>query len=302
MKKPNNQDEKDRSMETQADLRVEGLEPVAPKLAANHNETLNRAASKKQFPIRISSSTMRRMALGSLAACGLALLFLQPTGADERAPVDDPRPDVLSKEQVLRATGKTLAEWGAKWWQWAFEHPEVLSDTTGEFGHLGDVGGPVFFAEGSGGDPLTLRYSVPGGQYILLPVATYIWTLFDPCAEVDCAREIVNHNFLDGITDVSVRIDGHRLRHISEYLVRVPQRNPLFKVDAGPIQPDGYGGIMDAVQGGYWVMLEPLPPGRHEISLSATVPNLDPFTGESLGGYIDLDATLLLRAQPRRGR
>jgi hypothetical protein len=263
---------------------------------------LNRRASKKQLPISISSSTMRRMAVGSLAVCGLALLFLQPTGADDRAPGGHRPPDVLSKEQVLRATGKTLAEWGAEWWQWAFAHPEVLSDTTGEFGHLGDVGGPVFFAEGSGGTPITVRYSVPGGQYILLPVATYIWTLFAPCAEVDCARQIVNGNFLGGITHVSVRIDGHERRNISEYLVRVPQGNPLFKVDAGPIQPDGYGGILDAVQGGYWVMLEPLSPGRHEISFSATVPNLDPFTGESLSGYVDLDATLLLRAQPRRGR
>src|SRR5260221_4220189 len=124
MKKPNNQAEKDRSMETQVDLRVEALEPVAPKLAANHNETLNRAASKKQFPINISSSTMRRRALGSLAACGLAFLFLQPTGAYELSAADD-GPDALSKQQVFRATGKTLAEWGAEWWQWAFEHPEV---------------------------------------------------------------------------------------------------------------------------------------------------------------------------------
>jgi len=41
MKSQSNQDEKERSMEQEIDLRVEELEEViAPRLAANHNETL----------------------------------------------------------------------------------------------------------------------------------------------------------------------------------------------------------------------------------------------------------------------
>lgn len=208
---------------------------------------------------------------------------------------------VLTPNEVLAETGRTIAQWGARWWQWAFDHPEILGDTTGEFGHLGDVGGPVFFALGSGGDPVRARYEVPGDQYILLPVATYIWTFFDPCAEVDCARRIVNRNFIADISRVSVEIDGDRVRNMPAHLVRVSANNPLvFKVDAGPIQPDGYGGILDAVQGGYWVMLEPLSPGRHHISMFSTVPDLDPFTGEPLGGSVDLEAELLLRPVRRR--
>jgi hypothetical protein len=89
---------------------------------------------------------------------------------------------VLSTTDVLAKTGQSIDAWGAAWWQNAFVHPELLGDTTGEFGYLGNVGGPVFFAEGSGGDPVSLSYTVPNNQYILLPVATYIWTFFDPCA------------------------------------------------------------------------------------------------------------------------
>jgi len=99
---------------------------------------------------------------------------------------------VLSKQQVRAAIGKSIAEWGAKWWQWAYEHPEVLGDTTGEFGPLGDVGGPVFFVLGSGGDPVRASYEIPGGKYILLPVATYLWIFFDPCAEIECARRRIS--------------------------------------------------------------------------------------------------------------
>jgi hypothetical protein len=40
----------------------------------------------------------------------------------------------------------------------------------------------VFFAQGSGGDIVRARLDVPRGEYMLLPVATFIWTFFDPCA------------------------------------------------------------------------------------------------------------------------
>ena len=229
-----------------------------------------------------------------------SLLFLPIASAHEGDRDDERGAEVLSNQQVRAATGKTIAQWGAKWWQWAFDHPEVLSDTTGEFGPLGDVGGPVFFALGAGNDPVRAAYDVPGGKFILLPVATYIWTFFDPCADATCAREIVNHNFLDGITYVNVRVDGERVNNLRAHLVRVDENRPLvFKVDAGPIQDDGYGGILNAVQGGYWLMLEPLSAGKHRISMFSTVPILDPVTGELQNGYHDLDAKLELQARRR---
>ena len=39
-------------------------------------------------------------------------------------------------------------------------------------------GGPVFVAEGLGGNPVRANVIVPGGLYVLLPVAMYISTLF----------------------------------------------------------------------------------------------------------------------------
>ena len=208
--------------------------------------------------------------------------------------------DVVSSRRVRAATGKTIAQWGALWWKWAFDNPQVLGDLDGTYSALGDVGGPVFFAQGSGGEPVSANVTVPGGQYILLPVATYIWTFFEPCAELACARTIVNRNFINGRTTVSVTIDGERVRNMEAHLVLVDNDNPPFTVDAGPKDEDGYGGILPAVQGGYWIMLEPLPPGRHRVSMSATVPNFDPETGVFSGEYIHLDADLRLKPS-RRG-
>ena len=204
---------------------------------------------------------------------------------------------VLTSDEVLARTGTSIAEWGAEWWQWAFENPAVLGDKTGKLGPLGNVGGPVFFAEGSGGTPVNVKYTVPAGQYILLPVATFIWTFFPPCAEVICATRIINENFIGGITGVSVEIDDVPVPNIASHLVRIDSNTSPFQVDAGPIGSDGYGGILDALQGGYWVMLEPLAPGSHRISMDATVPKLDGFTGEPLGGTDALRAKLRLEAK-----
>src|SRR6476660_1677475 len=73
----------------------------------------------------------------------------------------------LSNDEVQGLTGKSIAEWGAEWWQWAFQNPAVFVDRTGKSGPLGDASANVFFAEGSVGHPVNLKYTVPGGKYIL---------------------------------------------------------------------------------------------------------------------------------------
>jgi hypothetical protein len=236
----------------------------------------------------------------------LGMVISQPAaaGAPSRGDDSDRRSDdpVLSASAIVAETGKSIEEWGAAWWQWAFENPDVLSDPTGEFGSLGDVGGPVFFATGSNGDPVHRSFKVPANQFVLLPIATYVWTFFDPCAEIACARTIINRNFVAGTKDVELRVDGRRVPTVKTNRVVVDRTPTVFLVDAGPIGDDGYGGILSAVQGGYWAMLEPLSPGVHRLEFGATVPDLDPFTGEPLGGTLRLQATLDLTVERSRGR
>jgi len=78
----------------------------------------------------------------------------------------------------------------------------------------------------------------------------------------------------------------------------------VFQVDAGPIGPDGYGGILDAVQGGRWLMLDPLSSGMHTLTFGATVPSLDPFTGaktlvcHGVGGMFAASGTIIMSNEP----
>lgn len=227
--------------------------------------------------------------------CALALAWML-FGSPAQAHSFD-RVRVLSNDEIIAATGRPMTAWGNAWWKWAFEYPEIFGDTTGEFGDLGNVDGRVFFAEGSGGEPFEGSVQIPHGEYVLLPVATYIWTFFDPCAEIGCARQIINDNVIKNIRNVFVSIDGKPVRDLAPHLVRVDRRNPqVFRVDAGPIGADGYGGTLRALQGGYWLMLAPLPPGPHHIVFGATVPELDPNTGEPTGGTVELYTQLTLRS------
>jgi hypothetical protein len=203
-----------------------------------------------------------------------ALLVLSALVTSAAYADPSPRVRVMSNEDIVSATGRTVTEWGDAWWKWAFNHPEVLGDNTGEFGYLGEVRGPVFFAEGSGGDP---------------------------CAEIRCAKRIINDNFIKSIDDVFVWIDGKPVGNLASHIVRVDRYNPqVFLVDAGPIGEDGYGGILPALQGGYWLMLEPLPPGPHRVVSGATVPALDPITGAPTGDTLQLFTDLTLRPGPCR--
>jgi len=235
-----------------------------------------------------------RFALAGRAAC--ATLAFVCTVLPVRADWFD-GDQVLSNEEIVALTGRTIAEWGNAWWKFGFDNPDFLTDGTGEFGYLGNVRGPVFFAQGSAGDLFRAKVDVPRGEYMLLPVATYIWTFFDPCADIRCARRIINDNFIGGgIRDVFVKIDGKPVTNLASHLVRVDRHHPdVFLVDAGPIGEDGYGGILPALQGGYWVMLEPLAPGQHSVAFGATTPELDPFTGEPTGGTVRLFTNLTVR-------
>lgn len=154
-----------------------------------------------------------------------------------------------------------------------------------------------FFAEGSGGEPFEGSVQVPRGEYVPLPVATYIWAFFDPCDEIRCPKKIINDNAIKNIRNVFVSIDGKPVRDLASHPVKVDRSNPqVFFADAGPKDADDYGGNLRALQGGYWLMLEPLPPGPHYIVSGAIVPDIDPSTGEPTGGTVELYTRLTLRS------
>jgi hypothetical protein len=176
--------------------------------------------------------------------------------------------------------GVSYEDWTIKYWQWLLSMPVDVSprtDTTGERCTQEQEDSPVFFLVGAGGGVVERTCTVPAGKAILVPVA-HVECSFAEFSEFGgeteeklhtCAEEDQSSNPL-----LFLSVDGREFKELDSY--RIHSRafdvnfpsNALFGAKAGPSR---------AVSDGYWIILEPLPVGEHEIHFKNTLTN--PKTG-----------------------
>lgn len=169
--------------------------------------------------------------------------------------------------------GKSIAEWTSEHVRWAVSFPidrnPVFADETGELAYLGDVGGPVFFL-GAGSD-VTRRFDVPCGQYLLIPLLTQAWFLDETYDEATARAE--NSAFVDSIETLYASVDGRRVRDLFEHREASPEVFTATVPDGGVL--GDVGGQVEVVADGYWLMLKPLPAGRHSIVVGGDSPTFE---------------------------
>jgi hypothetical protein len=146
-----------------------------------------------------------------------------------------------------------------------------LTDSTGEFAGEGQSG-PVWFVAGTFGNSAERDFSVPTGKTIFMPVFNCIFGagVFDcdptvpgvPCVVCDLQDTAAENT--EAIEVLDVTIDGQPLKDVRQYRASSPgafsieyPENSLVGVEAGTYFPQ--------VADGYWLMLEPLAKGEHEI-------------------------------------
>jgi hypothetical protein len=176
--------------------------------------------------------------------------------------------------------GKTIGEWSAEWWKWAFAIPastNPMLDKAGEFCHLGQQG-PVWFLAGVwGGGTATRSCTVPGGKHILFSIVNAVWiqTPLDPpeFTETDWRQQA--NDFLPPSIggELEATLDGNPIifnpktpiiRSQSPVFTASFPADNVFEADpsllTGPIVSDGF-----------WVMLPPLSPSPrvHELRFRA---------------------------------
>lgn len=178
----------------------------------------------------------------------------------------------------VRVAGRTIGQWTGLWWRAALMASDSPFPTGGsQPGALGDVGGPVFFAVASPGPgSTTYSYSVPRDQYVLLPLYTYSWavqTMQDPCGSYRCARALTNR-FVAATKSLSVRIDGDPVPQLFRHDAVTPEFfTARVPVDGWWAAGDAeFSGLWYGVSSGYWLMLAPLSPGRHVLSIAVEAP------------------------------
>lgn len=198
-----------------------------------------------------------------------ALLF---SAAPARAHDDGDKPGIVDPDDRYR--GKTYGQWAAAWWQWALGIPAAqnpLTDTTGEFGAVGQ-GGPVWFLAGTFGNSAERTVTVPAGKPIFMPVHNWIFgsSVFDcdpTVPGVTCDVPELRAKAAAAATGAEVVeawIDGDKVRNIRSYRGISPEpfsitlpSDSVIGVPAGTYSPQ--------VADGYWLMLTPPDKGRHTI-------------------------------------
>ena len=160
--------------------------------------------------------------------------------------------------------------WTERWWQWFLNMTESevpTQDNTGAKCNL-KQSGPVWFLAGTWNGQETRKCTIPEGKAILLPMANTACSI----NEQDCLHysdsELRNYAVTgnNGII-LEVTIDGKRISDIPR--ITTDFFNATYPIgNAVKATP----GIARVISDGYYVFLEPLAKGDHNIHFKVSQP------------------------------
>jgi hypothetical protein len=192
------------------------------------------------------------------------------------AHADNINPGVFSTDS--KPYNLSYGEWTAKWWQWADSIPQDVNPAADETGKncAQKQNGPVWFLAGTVGGFAERTCKISSGKAILFPIigsecsyAEYLSVRNKSELEV-CAKADNN-----AVTNLEATVDGMKLLNLEKYRILSPLLDMTFPEDnplgapAGPTQ---------MVSDGFYVFLEPLSAGKHDVHFSGTTVD-NPTTG-----------------------
>lgn len=206
----------------------------------------------------------------SLFALALALAAFSSIAS--AASAGNPNPGVVPNQ------GPKYGELGAQWWQWALSFPAAqvpyfldgpVDISAGQSGHVWFLAGAAF-----GIEPPTRTGEVPSGTSLFLPIANLIndypcppeFGFEPPPGEtLEHFLQRTGNEFLPYFTDLFAVIDGVPLKGLASY--RATSRMFTFTADPALVSSDPCvtGTPQQGVAVGYWLLLPPLPPGKHTL-------------------------------------
>jgi hypothetical protein len=184
-------------------------------------------------------------------------------------------PALAGKADLLppdaRVAGKTQEEWSREWWQWAGSfkwNASPVADLDGarcQNGQRGDV----WFLAGTYDTGRTIRTChVPRGKYLFFPLVNYMVAPRE--SEVGTCEGMASKaaRLTDGAQRLVLEVDGHLYEDLLQH--RLPTQE-CFDLGARATPPVR---VYPTAGNGYYVMLKPLSPGKHEINFGGILPNM----------------------------
>lgn len=167
--------------------------------------------------------------------------------------------------------GHSQAEWSRRWWQWAgsFEQQRSpIADQTGEFCMLKQQGN-VWFLAGTYGTRRTVRAcTVPRDKYLFFPLINYV--VMPPADRpIPCGAAVTQAAYsTQPAFNLVLDLDGERFADLEAHRQATPG---CF--DMGE-KAEPRTRIYPSAANGYYIMLRPLPPGRHTLNFGGALPSM----------------------------
>jgi hypothetical protein len=189
-------------------------------------------------------------------------------------------PAVMAQGSQASGKSKQIGQLSAAWWQQVLN--ESSTPTCGTLDRSTVPGNVAYLANFTG--EVDTSCTIPTGTKVLFPVVNFACSpqLSDPYDPAKGGQDLrdecsgILKLAWEGATGVYATVDGKDVKSRV-----VCAESPLFDLTVpadsflvGENLP-GKVGTGPAVANGCWVLLEPLPPGEHEITFGGTFP-LDP--------------------------
>jgi hypothetical protein len=185
--------------------------------------------------------------------------------------------------------GRSYGEWAEAWQQWAIGIPassHPLFDTgpadTGQSGPVFFLGGKfcAIYATNCGTNNVTRTITIPAGKAILVPVMNAEFSTVETGSgdsNSDKAVKDINGlrklaaEWTDADKKLALDVDGFKFTNLASFRVQspafqfyLPADDIFTAIGEGTFTPGYY---FPGVDDGYYVMLQPLPVGKHTIHL-----------------------------------
>lgn len=168
--------------------------------------------------------------------------------------------------------GLSYGEWTAKWWQWIYSIPETDNpgnDETGEKCAVGQNDPDVWMLVGTPGGKVSRTCSVPEGKAILFPIINVECDyIVDRNLKTESDLRKCAKTDQDKAINLLVTVDGAAIPNLQMYRMQSPLFNLTYPEDNIAGLP---AGSTYAISDGYWILLKPLPLGKHEIRFSGSL-------------------------------
>ena len=203
---------------------------------------------------------LRPFARGLAAAAATAMLLPAPWSFAAGPELVIPARDAVAD--------RTQEMWSARWWMWAAsfqDGPGPVRDLTGTLCGEGQEGEVFFLAGTYERRPIARTCKVPAGKYLFFPLVNYVvWPQSGagPCeAYKSTAREMTDEPIA-----LFAELDGKALPDLEKRRLAPDECFNMNAKSGGP--------RVLAASNGYWLMLKPLPRGKHTLHFGGMLPSL----------------------------